>query len=249
MVSYDNDTDSKKRRGCASPRTAPIAPRLDGLRVECQNFDAHAGPDRAIGFDPPGGGFRTGNNMPNHHEAHTSHNRTMKALIIYDNFTSAARASTTLQNAAHRAEISAQWDIKPWSIDALSLASAADEALTEAADADLIVFAGRRPYVLPAWLKDWLECWATRRQVGDAALAVMCDGTGAKLSAPAALELRRFAARHDLSFIANNNPADEDDATSIVRNLPARRWPPPSTLEHAMPGPSQCCDPHWGIND
>jgi len=125
---------------------------------------------------------------------------TVKALIIYDNFACAAKASATLQHAACRANVSAHFNIKPWRVDVMRLPSVAEEALMEAADSDLIVFAGPRAYSLPAWLEDWLERWVTRREVGEAALAVIHDGTGGRL-APPATELSRFAARHGLSFI------------------------------------------------
>src|SRR4029077_13046842 len=89
----------------------------------------------------------------------------MNALIIYDNFSSATTAVATLQRAAHHAELDAQWNMRPWRVDVLRLPSAADEALREAADADLIVLAGPQAYPLPTWLKEWLERWAKRRQV------------------------------------------------------------------------------------
>jgi hypothetical protein len=187
--------------------------------------------------------------MPNLSKVGTSHNRTMKALIIYDKPASAAKASATLQSVAHRAEVRFEWNIKPWSVDVLSLASPADEALTEAADADLIVLTGRRAYSLPTWLEDWLECWATRRQIGDAALAAIHDRTDGKLSAPLLHKLSGFAARHYLSFIVNNHPGHEEEAMSNVRNLAVRKWPVLPALEPAMPAPSQGYYWHWGIND
>ncbi|HWY78598.1 MAG TPA: hypothetical protein VN281_23485, partial [Verrucomicrobiae bacterium] len=77
----------------------------------------------------------------------------MKALIIYDDFTGAVRAGAALQRATWSANVNADWDIRPWRTDVLRVASAADEALKEAADADLIVFAGSGAYSLPVWLK------------------------------------------------------------------------------------------------
>ena len=57
----------------------------------------------------------------------------MKALIIYDDFAGAARAGAALQHATWSANVSADWDIRPWRTDVLRVASAADEALIEAA--------------------------------------------------------------------------------------------------------------------
>src|SRR6266446_2119744 len=136
----------------------------------------------------------------------TRHNGAMNVLIIYDSFSSATTAVATLHHAAHRAELDAPWNIKPWRVDVLKLALAADEALKQAADADLIVFAGPQAYQPPTWLKEWLECWVKRRQVGDAALALIRDRTGGWKSAPAAPELSSFAARHGLGFIIESDP-------------------------------------------
>jgi len=161
----------------------------------------------------------------------------MNALIIYDNFSSATTALATIQHAAHRAELNTQWNIKPWRVDVLRFPLAADEALEEAADADLIVFAGPQTYQPPTWLKEWLECWAKLRQVGDAALAVICDRTGGGQSAPAAPELSRFAVRHGLSFITESENVREHVAASVVR----------TELERKLPFHGSYRD--WGINE
>ena len=88
----------------------------------------------------------------------------MKALIIYDDFASAVRASTALRQAAHRAKVRANWNLRPWRADILRFTTAADEALNDAVDADVIMLAGRRVYALPPWLRQWLESWASRRK-------------------------------------------------------------------------------------
>jgi hypothetical protein len=134
----------------------------------------------------------------------------MKALVIYEDFDRAAKAVAALQRAAHHADASSEWDILPWRVDMLKVPPIAAEALMEAADADLIVFADRRAYSLPSWLKKWLECWVTCRQVGDAALAVMRDQTAGERAAPATSELSRFAARHGLNFIIKDETERED---------------------------------------
>jgi len=141
----------------------------------------------------------------------------MKALIIYDDFAGAARAGAALQRATWSANVNADWDIRPWRTDVLRVASAADEALKEAADADLIVFAGSGAYSLPAWLKEWLKRWVMRRQFEDVALA-MIRGAGT-LAVPAVAQLRRFAARHGLSFILGKEAGPKNQPLSIPRAL------------------------------
>ena len=142
----------------------------------------------------------------------------MKALIIYDDFAGAARAGAALQHATRSANVSVDWDIRPWRTDVLRVASAADEALIEAADADLIVFAGSA-YSLPTWLKDWLKRWVRRREIKDVALAMIRNIGAGTLPVPAIAQLCRFAARHGLSFILGKEAGPNDQPLSIPRAL------------------------------
>jgi len=144
----------------------------------------------------------------------------MKALLIYEDFNRATKAIATLRRAAHHADASLEWDIRPWRVDMLKVAPIAAEALMEAADADLIVLADRRAQSL---LPDWLEQWATHRHIEDAALAVIGDGNDDVFSAPEASELSRFAARHGLSFIIESEAAPKTQTASALRALPACR--------------------------
>lgn len=190
-----------------------------------------------------------GGTMSDCHKPRTRRDGTMTALIIYDNPASATTAVATLQYAAHRVELNAQWNIKPWRVDVLRFPLAADEALKEATDADLIVFAGPQAYQPPAWLKEWLECWAERRQVEDAALVVMRGGNGGKIASPAAPELSRFALRHGLSFIIEIESVREHVAASVVRTQRERKLPARPVTEGTISTPSHGSYRDWGINE
>lgn len=146
----------------------------------------------------------------------------MKALIIYDDFNSAVKASITLLHSAHQADFTVRWNIRPWRADLLKFPPTADEALTEALDAHLIVFAGHSAQSLPVWLERWLEQWAKNRQIKDAALAVVsAERSEALSSASAKPDLSQFARRHDLSFIF-------DDGTT---SIPSAIGDKPSSIE------------------
>jgi hypothetical protein len=125
----------------------------------------------------------------------------MKALIIYQNLASAAKVNSALQGAAQHADSSVQWVIRPWRVDLLKFPPGAEEALADAADAHLIVFAGGIKQSLPFWLQRWLELWARRRQIENAALAVYSEGIADALSISTTLELSDFATCHGLDFI------------------------------------------------
>jgi len=168
----------------------------------------------------------------------TLHSTTsMKALIIYDDLAGATRATAALKQAAWRANVSSDWDIKPWRTDTLKFLSVADEALIEADDADLIVFAGPQAHSLPTWLEEWLRCWVARRDVEDAALAVIHEvSAGASLVARVVPQLRRFAARHGLSFIETET-TPEDQTQSILHTPSPSRWPMLPTSESPFSSP------------
>jgi len=120
----------------------------------------------------------------------------MKALIVYDDATCAANTNAILHRAADRADISVKWDIRPWRLNMLRFTPIAEEAMSDAADAHLIVFAIRNTRSLPTWLMNWLERWAALRQFPGVALAVTGCGT-----AEASVGLHKFARRFGLSFI------------------------------------------------
>jgi hypothetical protein len=129
----------------------------------------------------------------------------MKALIIYQNLASAAKVSSALQRAAQHADASIEWIIRPWRMDLLKFPPGAEEALADAMDTHLIVFAGGIEHSLPFWLQHWLEHWTQCRQIGNAALAVCSEGIADALSISATLELSDFATRHDLDFIFDHS--------------------------------------------
>ena len=132
----------------------------------------------------------------------------MKVLVIYDGCQIAARAIAIL------ADTTVQWSIRFWQLNSLSLPPAAERALVEAAGAQLILLAGRRVRALPAFLRSWLEQWATRRQIENAALAVMSDEPNAAFSAFVPFELSEFAGQPGLSFTAEDGPAVERCSTA-----------------------------------
>jgi len=173
----------------------------------------------------------------------------MKALIIYDDLTGATRAAAALKSAAWRANVSAGWDIRPWRTDALKFPSVADKALIEAADADLIVLAGPQAHSLPTWLEEWLRCWVIRRNIVDAALAVLYDESGGVLVATDAPHLSQFAERHGLSLITENETSPKDQTLSTRRAQSARRRPVFPTSETAVPVPIPSSYRNLGINN
>jgi len=134
----------------------------------------------------------------------------MKAAIIYDDFNVAIKAGATLRQSAHQSSLAIEWHISLWRANILKFPPVATEALMDAAEAHLIIFAGACARPIPAWLLNWLERWVTLRQVKDAVLAVVsADGTGG-FSLSASSDVARFARRHGLDYISDTGVASGD---------------------------------------
>lgn len=145
----------------------------------------------------------------------------MNAVIIYDRFEFAVKAGAMLRRVGQQTGETVHWVVMPWRLDILEMPAAAEQALTEAAGAHLILLAIRQAQTLGAWLLDWLERWARRRQVQAAALAMWVGGTGNTVFGGTTPELSTFAERHGLILVRS------DDGIARPREP----------------------HPHWGINE
>lgn len=142
----------------------------------------------------------------------------IKVLIIYWDFASAAQANATLIGLKPPSDVRMQWIMRPWRTDMLKFPPTAEEAMTDANDAHLIVFAGLQTRPLPFWLLLWLERWAAARQVKDAALAVI----GCKDVNKSASELAHFASSNGLSCFIKESLVDQPASANsrLYPNLP-----------------------------
>lgn len=139
----------------------------------------------------------------------------MRAVIIYDELNLAAMANVLLVSAGQQSVENAHWNVVPWRVDILENSPAASVSLGEAMNAHLIVLALRPARRLPGRLMEWLESWATRRQVQDAALAIFkCrDQSRDGLTSSVTCELSGFAQRHGLAFIFDDGDTVEESST------------------------------------
>jgi len=154
-----------------------------------------------------------GNHAMSHKKGFTQRRGTMKAMILYDDVASAARAVAILRRCSSLARVRAQWDIKPWRVGILKLPLAAEEALIESLDTDVMVFAALRAHRLPKWLKEWLKCWSVRRQSRELAL-VITQGTRDARHYGFGDELLSFAAQNELDLIFEADPSVGDPLVS-----------------------------------
>jgi hypothetical protein len=174
---------------------------------------------------------------------------TIEAVIIYDRFDLAAKATAMLKRVAQRTDETAPWVIRPWRVDILELPAAAEVALAEAEGAALILLAMRRVRSLASWLVDWLERWAKRRQVLEAALASWDGGNDDTRAAGVTPDLVRIAGRHGLSLIGDQPALIADQASRLTRDLHEREVALTPTLQHILEQPLRDCYKHGGINE
>lgn len=176
------------------------------------------------------------------------HNRlsdtVLKAVIIYDDFDSATRATALLERVALRADESMKWDIKPWRFDVLKQPALAALTAAVAVNADLVVLALTHASTMPSELLDWLRNWAEHRHVEDAALLMLPPDENEK---PVSWdEARWLAERHNLIFLDRHNGGDNENSAFW-----GRRW----HAQLVTPGPAQTFagrpqrPPRWGINE
>jgi len=175
---------------------------------------------------------------------------TLKAAIIYDDFDFAARAAALLERVAIHSDKVVKWDVKPWRLGVLKSSILANAALDETADADLIMVALCKIHSTPTELTDWVESWATKRQIADAAVMVLCPEDNA---APTPLwrELKGFAERHGLPFLGRHIWGDDEDSTNfIINRLWQQKHPPqPVVSKLELSAESSRSPRHWGINE
>ncbi len=171
---------------------------------------------------------------------------TLKAVIIYDDFDFAARTAALLKRAAIRSDEAIEWDVKPWRLDLLKPSSLADAALAETADTDLMVVALSKTHLLPDALLDWLDQWAERRQIQDAALMVLCpEETAGPMSARS--RLKEFAEWRGLLFLDQRRWPDEGDSMDFVHRLWRQKKPVNPAFSWSVDPPYSAR--HSGINE
>ena len=171
---------------------------------------------------------------------------TLKAIVVYDDFDFAARATALLERVAIRAEEATKWDVRPWRLDVLQQPSLAGAAIAEITDADLVMLALCAARSLPDELMGWLEYWARNRPTGDAAVMVLFPDEN---TAPTPLwnELKEFAAWHGLPFLGSRSLRDDGDSMDFVRRLRRRRQPVTPVFQPSADRPPALR--HWGINE
>lgn len=165
----------------------------------------------------------------------------MTALIIYDNFDLAAKASIILRRAAKHANSNILLNLKVWRTDVMRLPPTNELAMRDAINAQLIIFALNPANTLPVGLLAWLEQWAEQRQIPDAALAAFSQENSP--------ELAIFANRHHLNFIVDGPPTRKNDLLLFTKFLSSSKPLTSPFLPRFITEKLQAAYRGWGINE
>jgi len=174
-------------------------------------------------------------------------NMILKAVIIYDDFDSAAHATALLERVARRTDTGVPLDIKPWRCDVLKQPALAALTVAVAANADLIVLALDRVPSQTTELLNWLKNWAKHRQVKDA--AVLALGTVKSHSQSKFWDkIEAFTAVHDLTLLGNHIVRNRRHSAPSVHRWQQRK---PMDAPAARPAFTERLPvPHpWGIHE
>jgi hypothetical protein len=172
----------------------------------------------------------------------------LKAVIIYDDFDSATRATALLERAALRASEGMKLDIKPWRCDVLKQPALAALTVAVAANADLIVFALNRIQSQTTELVlAWLNNWAAHRRIEDAAIVALYKETNHSKS-KFWVKIRNFSETHNLSFLGDHDIRHDGSSLEPVQRLPPQKQAdvPASRPAFAERSP---VPHHWGVNE
>lgn len=149
----------------------------------------------------------------------------LKAVIICDAPSIIAKAEAALLRVGRRSKVNAQWTITCWPANILNQARVAEEALLEVADAHLVIIPAQHAFSIPFGLRQWLERWAALRQIPDAALAIIGDGTHADFPKAVSSELTMLVLKHNLNLIVDESTSVGNATETAVRFPPERELP------------------------
>jgi CRISPR/Cas system CMR subunit Cmr4 (Cas7 group RAMP superfamily) len=171
----------------------------------------------------------------------------MRAVIISDDLVFAATAATSLARVGHQTGVNVQWSIKCWPVNVLNDTALAEKALVETLDAHLILFPARSAQSVPSWVCSWLERWAAQRRIQTAALGVINDSTEPTTEVDP--ELSRIIRQHDLSFIIDEERADQEPMKVRIDFSSERTVPLPIEPSRSMDLAMRNSFRGYGINE
>jgi len=111
----------------------------------------------------------------------------LKVLLLYEDLTTGLQARQLLEGIASRLDLEADLDLRLWRFDLLREPALLERAVSEAAEADVVVLSAHGSGDLPPAVRLWLGQWLARKGDRPLALAVVLDPDMEREPAPTRL--------------------------------------------------------------
>jgi hypothetical protein len=156
---------------------------------------------------------------------------TVKVLIAYEDYRVGRWSKQLFDRLQCRLESDQFLSVLFWKFDVLRFPQLKALAVDDAAEADLIVFAGYNNADLPAFVKSWIGQWAPRKDRGSGSLVALLGDPAGPTSKQGDIEsfLQHAACCSGLDFIVCHteiaqfkfNPALDDVAAAVQKVIPS----------------------------
>jgi len=168
-----------------------------------------------------------------------------EVLLAYQDFSSGIRAKEFFDRLVRDHGRLFRFLCHLWKFDVLLAPELGDQAVAEAADADMIVIATHAQTELPPAVKDWVELWLRQTRTPGALVALL-DGVQPSVGSPFAVPtyLREVAERARMKFFCDNLESPEIEFLFAVTETQQ-----PSHLEFGRDFRNSVAHSHWGINE
>lgn len=104
--------------------------------------------------------------------------RSFTVLLAYEDLRAGVRARQAFEHVASKLELEVDYKVDLWKFDLLRDPALREQAVIEAARADIVFLSAHGAGELPGVVSQWLEQWLDRRGGEPAALAVLMDTPG-----------------------------------------------------------------------
>jgi hypothetical protein len=151
-----------------------------------------------------------------------------RVAVVYDDPGVAKRAMNTCQTLALQLSHDAGFRSTVWNAEMLRDERFNQQAVEDAADADMIIVAVRRSHELLEPMRIWMAGWIPKKQGQSSVLVALLDlenpdGTRAATS-HLEHELEQAAARAGIDYLQQRIPSEKKSAFASDYSLPMEGW-------------------------
>jgi hypothetical protein len=168
-----------------------------------------------------------------------------EVVLAYQDFSSGIRAKEFFDRLVRDHGSLFHFLCHLWKFDVLLAPELGDQAVSDAANADMIVIAAHAQTELPHAVKDWVELWLRQTRTPGALVALLED-VQPPVGSPFAVPnyLREVAERGQMKFFCDNLGSPEIEFPFAVTETQQ-----PSHFESGRNFRNSVAHSHWGINE